>query len=111
MSINVKFDEFDSKDVFTWLLLHGLSNTTHIYTQRDACLYHFAATVVAGAVAIYFPIYLRSRLQVHPKCSEKWNVDVKQRNRVNCTSPYHTVYTLHIYADIVHYRKKNYFID
>lgn len=62
---------------------------------------HFAAAVAAAvAIAIYFPIYLRFRLQVHPKCSEKWNVDVKQI-RVNYTVLYCTV----LHTDIAHWRK------
>lgn len=83
MSINVNFDEFDSKDVCVcvfYSLGYCYIGALHIQ-HRDACLYHFAAVVgaasavaivvVAGAIAIYFPIYLRFRLQVHPKCSEK----------------------------------------
>lgn len=102
MSINVKFDEFDSKDVHLVIVLHcspiqHTSTDTRTHREMHVCIILLLLLPLLLLLLLLFISRFISGFGCRYTRSvrKKWNVDVKQ-NRVNYTISQ---------TDIVHYEK------
>lgn len=98
MSINVKFDEFDSRDVFTWLLLHWLSNTqrtsTHT-TQRCMSVSFYCGRCCCWWYCCLFPDLSPVSLAGTPEVFGKMECGCEAAKPREL---YYTVSTVHTYS-------------